>query len=132
MSNTLVLKQLAQVQAQAEQVSKMLLQAPSDELTQTCIDLPAAVLDFSRLMKQVAADFKADHQVQLRLRLVAAQLASCREGSIRQSVLATHALSALIPATTQNATYVPQAGARSRHPYCSAGRQSGEFRVVSA
>lgn len=82
----------------------------------------AAMESFSGVLRQVVADFsqlvEGQHAVfshpgvQRRLKYIAQNLASQREGLIRRSASVERALHALIPAT-DSATYVPPSGASS-------------------
>jgi hypothetical protein len=86
---------------------------------------------FSKMLQQTAASLRSNPPAQLRVTRIGAMLGSMREGLMRHSVRVDRALAALVPAT-QNHTYAPNAGAYGRQPYGSAGRQSGEFRSLSA
>jgi hypothetical protein len=67
----------------------------------------------------------------IRIKEIAAKLASLREALLRQNVVVGLSLAALIPATEMG-IYTPQTGFSVRRPYGSAGRQSGEFKAFSA
>jgi len=131
MSHSNITTQLEQVERQVAQVSETLLDMSLGDLPQVCTAMQAVVVDFSKLAQQLPNEFKADRLLQLRLRKVAASLTSCRESLIRRSVITQQALGALVPATRSD-TYAPAAGPLSPKTYGSAGRQSGEFRTVSA
>ncbi len=131
MSYSSITTQLEHVELQVAQVSDTLLDMSLGDLPQVCKSMQAAIVDFSKLAQQLPNEFKADQPLQLRLRKVAASLTSCRETLIRRSVIIQQALGALVPAT-RNDTYGSAAGPRSSKTYGSAGRQSGEFRTVSA
>jgi len=131
MSHSNITTQLAQVELQVAQVSETLLDMSLGDLPQVCKSMQAAVVDFSKLAQHMPTQFKTDQPLQLRLRKVAAALTSCRESLLRRSVITQQALGALVPATRSD-TYASAAGPRSSKTYGSAGRQSGEFRMVSA
>jgi hypothetical protein len=131
MSHSSITTQLEQVELQVAQVSETLLDMSLGDLPQVCKSMQAAIVDFSKLVQQLPNEFKTDQPLQLRLRKVSASLTSCRESLIRRSVITQQALGALVPATRSD-TYAPAAGPRSSKTDGSAGRQSGEFRTVSA
>jgi hypothetical protein len=122
--------QLDQVERQVGQVSETLLDMSLGNLSQACAAMQFAVVDLSKLTQQMSFDFKADRQLQVRLRKVAASLTSCRETLVRRSVINQQALGTLMPAT-RNDTYMSSLGGHGQKTYASAGRQSGEFRTVS-
>lgn len=76
--------------------------------------LRQVVADFSHLVEGRHAAF-SNPVVQRRLKQIAQNLASQREGLIRRSASVERALHALIPAT-ESATYVPPSGASSFGP----------------
>jgi len=113
------------------QISRQLLEPDSGDLLQTSTALQAAVLEFLRLVQRTPAAFTKEPSLKSRMRKMSVALVSCREALLRRAFLTQSALSTLMPAT-RDATYSPAAGNYARQPYGSAGRQSGEFRVVSA
>lgn len=131
MSHSNFTAQLEHVELQVAQVSETLIDMSLGDLPQVCKSMQAAIVDFSKLARQMPTQFKTDQPLQLRLRKVSASLMSCRESVIRRSAITQQALGALVPATRSD-TYAPAAGPRSSKTYGSAGRQSGEFRMVSA
>jgi len=119
------------VETHLHQVTQLLLEPDSGDLLQASTALQAAVLEFSRLAQRAAAEFAKDPAFKRRLRKVSVTLASCRESLARRAFVTQSALSTLMPAT-RDTTYAPAANKFTRLPYGSAGRQSGEFRVISA
>lgn len=119
------------VETQIHQINQQLLAPDSADLLQASTALQAAVLELSRLVQRTPGGFSKDPSFKLRMRKMSVALASCRESLLRRAFLTQGALSALMPATRED-TYSPAAGKYARQPYGSAGRQSGEFRVISA
>jgi hypothetical protein len=122
--------QLSQFEAQLALLSEALLRRDSHGLVAASVELQSTVVLFSRALQVAAAQIRQDPQAQLRVKKIAAALSSVRQGLLRQSVVVDRALGALVPAAKSN-TYAPNAG-YGRQPYGSAGRQSGEFRALSA
>lgn len=123
--------QLSQFEAQLALLSEALAQNDAKTLVATSAELQSMVVLFSKILQQTAANLKHNSPALLRVKKIHATLGSMREGVMRHSVRVDRALAALVPAT-QNNTYSPSAGAYGRQPYGSAGRQSGEFRSLSA
>jgi hypothetical protein len=123
--------QLSQFEAQLALLSAALTQNDPNELVATSAELQSMAVLFSKMLQQTAASLRRNPLAQLRVKKIGAMLGSMREGVMRHSVRVDRALAALVPAT-QNNTYSPKAGAYGRQPYGSAGRQSGEFRALSA
>ncbi|MBB1076530.1 hypothetical protein HUU62_19185 [Rhodoferax sp. 4810] len=119
------------VETQIQQVAQLLLAPDSGDLLQASTALQAAILEFSRLTQRTPVGFAKEPSFKARLRKMSAALTSCRETLLRRTFITQSALSTLMPATRDN-TYAPGAGQYTRLPYGSAGRQSGEFRVISA
>jgi citrate lyase gamma subunit len=113
-------------------VSKAQFGSDPEGLVLACAALQRASVDFSRAVSQFKLKGAPDKVLKVRIQALAALLASRREALVRQSVMVEMALSALVPASVQHATYAPKSGAYGRQPYASAGRQSGEFRAFSA
>ncbi|APW45600.1 hypothetical protein [Rhodoferax antarcticus] len=119
------------VETHIHQISQQLLEPDSGELLQASTDLQAVVLELSRLVQRTPAVFTQEPSLKLRMRTISVGLASCRETLLRRAFITQSALSTLMPAT-RDTIYAPAMGKYSRQPYGSAGRQSGEFRVISA
>ena len=124
--------QLSQFDAQLALLSAALIRNDSNELVAAAGELQSMTVVFSKVLRQASADFKENPQAQLHVKKIAAALASMREGLLRRSVAVDRALSALVPATQQVDTYAPKMGAFASQPYGSAGRPSGEFKVLAA
>ena len=122
---------LENVETHIHQIHQQLLAPDTGDLLQASTALQAAVLAFSRLVQGSPAGFSQEPAFKLRLRALALALASCRETLLRRAFITQSALSTLMPATHEP-LYSPAAGQYTRQPYGSAGRQSGEFRVISA
>ena len=122
--------QLSQFEAQLALLSEALLRHDAHGLVTASVELQSTVVLFSRVLQVAAAQIRQNPQAQLRVKKIAAALSSVRQGLLRQSVVVDRALGALVPAAKSN-TYAPNAG-YGRQPYGSAGRQSGEFRALSA
>lgn len=122
---------LDQVQAQLDTVSQALIDSDADSLVVAATALQAAAISLSRLAQVAPHQIKQNRAHQLRIRQIHDVLASRREILIRRSVMVERALAALVP-QSQASTYAPSSGAYGRQPYGSAGRQSGEFKVLSA
>lgn len=103
-------KQLAAISTAVEQGDHAVLGSLGGDLRQI-------LLDFSLLVDGRAEEFSST-QSQLRLKQIAQSLSSQREGLIRRSVGVERALQALMPASTDAATYVQPVAA----PY-GAGRK---------
>ena len=131
MSSRQIQSNLDIIEAHIHQVTQLLQQPASADLTLACSLLQATVLDFSRLMQQELVAQAVDIPLKLRLHKTAFALSSCREHLLRRAALTQSALSTLMPATRSD-TYAPATGGYARQPYGSAGRQSGEFRMASA
>lgn len=131
MLSRLIQSHLDAIETHISQVSRCLLDPGSGDLLQASTDLQAAVLGLSRLPQLSVLDRPVASSLKLRLRQTMASFDACREALMRRSFLTESSLSTLIPAT-RNHTYAPAAGRYTRQPYGSAGRQSGEFRVISA
>jgi hypothetical protein len=123
--------QLSQFEAQLALLSEALSQNDANELVATSAELQSMAVLFLKLLQQTAISLRRNPPALLRVKKIHAALGSMREGVMRHSVRVDRALAALVPAT-QNNTYSPSAGAYARQPYGSAGRQSGEFRALSA
>lgn len=131
MPNRLIQSHLDTIDTHLNQVSRCLLDPGSSDLVQASADLQAAVIALSRLPQLSVLDRQAISPLKLRMRQTMAAFDACREALMRRSFLTENSLGTLIPAT-RNSTYAPAAGRFTRQPYGSAGRQSGEFQVISA
>ncbi len=131
MPNRLIQSHLDTIDAHLDQVSRCLLDPESGDLVHACANLQAAVIELSRLPQISSLNQELPSPLKLRMRQTMASFDACREALMRRSFLTEISLGTLIPAT-RNPTYAPAAGRFSRQPYGSAGRQSGEFQVISA
>lgn len=127
MPNHLIQSHLDTIDAHLDQVSRCLLDPGSGDLVHASANLQAAVVALSRLPQMSAVE----PQLKLRMRHMMASFDACREALMRRRFLTESLLGTLIPAT-RNHTYAPATGRFTRQPYGSAGRQSGEFQVISA
>jgi hypothetical protein len=123
--------QLSQLEAQLALLSSVLSQNDANEIMATSMHLHSMTVTFSKILPQVTASLQGNLATQLRIRKINALIGWLREGLMRHSVGVDRALAALVPAT-QNNTYTPRTGIFARQTYGSAGRQSGEFRTISA
>jgi hypothetical protein len=112
-------------------LSAVLSQNDANELMSASVQLHSLTVAFSKILSHVAIGLENNLSGQLRIRKINAVLGSLREGLMRHSAGVDRALAALVPATKNN-TYTPKTGSFARQPYGSAGRQSGEFRAISA
>lgn len=119
------------IETHLQHVTRHLLDPQSGDVLQASTALQAAVLAFSQLAQRAPQDFANEPQLKLRMRRMSVALASCRETLMRRAFITQSALGTLMPATRDH-TYAPAAGQYARQPYGSAGRQSGEFRAISA
>lgn len=126
-----VLDSLAEVEMRVQQVSHLMAGVAGDELVQACADLQLHANRFCTLAQEFLVQQPAAASLTMRLHKTAAALASCQENLARHAVLTQQSLQTLFPAT-KNDTYGVGVGARVRQPYGSAGRQSGEFHVITA
>ena len=131
MSTHPLASQLSQFETQLALLSEALVRNNTHDLMTAAAELHAMSVVFSKVLQQAAAVIRQSPPAQLRIKKIAANLGSVRQGLIRHSVMVDRALAALVPATQSN-TYAPSNGAYGRSPYGSAGRQSGEFKAFSA
>ena|ERR1035437_2463379 len=122
--------QLNQFESQLAFLSDALVQHRPSEVLTAASELQAVAVALSAALPKMAIGLKNRNSDQLRVKAIAAKLASLREVLLRQNVGVNLALAALMPAT-QTSTYAPQTGLSVRRPYGSAGRQSGEFKAFS-
>ena len=123
--------QLSDLEAQLALLSEALRRQDAHGLVAVSNELQSMVVYFSKTLQHPAAQIRQSPGAMARVKKIAAALGSMRQGVLRHSGAAERALVALVPAA-QNDTYAPIAGAYGRQPYGSAGRQSGEFRALSA
>jgi hypothetical protein len=123
--------QLSQFEAQLALLFDALARNDANELVAASAELHSTTVVFSKVLRQLALNLQGNLPDQVRIQKMAAGLACAREGLVRRCVGVERGLAALMPAA-QNATYAPLSGGFARRSYGSAGRQSGEFRVVSA
>jgi hypothetical protein len=121
---------LDQIESQLDEFSKALVDFQSDSLVVASTALQTISIAFSKFMQQ-RPDLRADPGLHLRVRKIAAALAVRRESLFRHAVIVERSLAALVPSSQSN-TYAPSSGLNVRQAYGSAGRQSGEFRSLSA
>jgi hypothetical protein len=131
MNSQLLDSQLNQFEAQLALLSAALMRNDANELVATSAELQSMTVLFSRVLQQTAASLRHNPAAFLRVKKIHATLGSVREGLMRHRVQVDRTLAALVPAS-QNNTYSPNAGGYGRQPYGSAGRQSGEFKSLSA
>ncbi|MDD5028822.1 MAG: hypothetical protein PHH58_04855 [Rhodoferax sp.] len=123
---------LDQVEVSVDELAGLLAQATqAGALEAAGVTLNKQVLKLSALMGQAPAAIKKDAVVVQRLRRMAITLASCQAHLARQAALTGLAMQTLFPAVRTD-TYASAMIGRPGQPYGSAGRRSGEFRVVSA
>jgi hypothetical protein len=124
--------QLSQFEARLALLFDALACNDANELVAASAGLQSMAVAFSKVLGDAAVGLQGHLPGQLRVRKMAAGLVSVREGLVRRSVGVERGLAALMPAA-QDATYAPPSSSTSaRRSYGSAGRQSGEFRAVSA
>ena len=123
--------QLSQLEAQLALLSAALVRNDSVELVSAAGQLQSLAVHFSKVLQQAGIGIKDYPPGQVRVKKIGAALGSLREGLLRRSVSVDRALAALLPAA-QTDTYAPKARGYGQQPYGSAGRQSGEFRVLAA
>ncbi len=123
--------QLSDFEAQLALLSETLRCQDAQGLVAASNELQTMVVHFSKTLQHSAAQIRQSPSAPARVKKIAAALGSMRQGVLRHGVAVERALAALVPAA-QNITYAPGAGAYGRQPYGSAGRQSGEFRALSA
>lgn len=123
--------QLSDFEAQLALLSEALQRRDAHGLVAVSNELQSMVVHFSRALQHAAEQVRQSPSALARVKKIAAALGSMRQGVLRHGVVVDRALAALVPAA-QNNTYAPSAGGYGRKPYGSAGRQSGEFRALSA
>lgn len=123
--------QLDQIEDKIGAFSQALMARDAQQLQPAAAALHAAALEFSNLLKQQPSGLRYSSAVQLRIKGVAALLASRREILIRQSAGVAQALAALVP-SSQSDTYAPLSAGGSRQPYGALARKSGEFKAFAA
>jgi hypothetical protein len=123
--------QLSRFESQLALLSSALLRNDPNELVAASAELQSMGVLFSKVIQPVAASIKSNSSAQWRVKKIVVGLDALRQGILRNSVNVDRALATLMPSCQEN-TYSPKANAYSRHPYGSAGRQSGEFKSMSA
>ncbi|MDD2808703.1 hypothetical protein [Rhodoferax sp.] len=123
--------QLGQFESQLALLSAALVQNNPNELVAASAELQSMLVRFSKELMPFAKGIQGNKLAQWRVKKIAVALSAVRQGLLRQSVQVERALATLMP-TSQNNTYAPSSGSYGRQPYGSAGRQSGEFRALSA
>ena len=123
--------QLGRFESQLALLSSAFLSHEPSELVAASAELQSMVVLFAKVIQPVAASLKTNPSAQWRVKRIAAQLDALRQAILRNSVVVDRALATLMPSCQEN-TYAPKTGAYPRQPYGSAGRQSGEFRSLSA
>ncbi len=121
---------LDQIEASLEQMDLALRQSNSQLLLRASSDVQRFALALPQLLQQTRPG--ADKSTQQRVLQLAGALGLRREAVFRHTAMVQRALAALVPASQENATYAPAVGRLSRRPYGSVGRQSGEFRSLTA
>jgi hypothetical protein len=122
---------LDQVEFQIGQLSQALTAHQTNDLATASAGLQAIAIEFSKLLQQVPVSYRWESVLQLRVKKIAAMLASQRESLIRRATTAERALGSLVP-SIQLSTYSPFLGVHARKPYGSAGCRSGEFQTSTA
>ncbi len=123
--------QLSQFEAQLALLSEALVGQDVAALVGEATRVQSMAVCLSKLVPSCLAGSGHNPLMVRRVQQLQARLASTLEGLLRQRVQVDRALAALVPAS-QNSTYLPQTGAYGRQTYASAGRQSGEFRALTA
>lgn len=122
---------LQDIETLVQRVVQALSGASGDELVKVCDDLQQHVSRLQHLLLQSPPSSLAQSHWVLQARKAAAALASLQENLARRAVLTQQTLQTLFPAARSD-TYSVRLGLRTNQPYGSAGRRSGEFRVVAA
>jgi hypothetical protein len=123
--------QLSQFESQLAFLCQSLVQPYPDDLLAAASELQATAVALAADIPAVASSIRNSAADQQRVKIMAAKLISLCEALSRQNVGIERALATLIP-TAKTHTYPARSGLSSRQPYGSAGRQSGEFKPVSA
>ena len=119
-------KPLSLIERQCDAVSAAVNSGDPEVLESASLSLRQAAVDFSNLLRGLAADVPVDKELKARLKKLAKGLAVQRESLIRRTVVVERALHAMVPATRES-TYTQNSG-----PYAGAGRQSGAFKLLAA
>ena len=117
---------LARVELCVDKVSVAIVSGEPSELIVASGALQQAAVDFSYLLQRLTEKKKKNKELKLRVKRIAAGMATQREGLIRRNVLVSRALNVIVPAT-RSTTYAQAVG-----PYGSAGKQTGVFKVLAA
>jgi len=130
MSADLIQKKLDQVESSLEQLSLALREKDTLQLMSASNEVQRFAVELPKLMQQCR--FSTDKATQQRMLRIVGLMGVRREALLRHAAITQCALSTLVPASQENATYTPAAGRFSRQPYGSVGRQSGEFKALTA
>lgn len=130
-NEAIVDSQLSRFESQLAFLSSAIARNDPNELVAVSAELQSMVVLLSKVLQPVAAIIENNVSAQWRVKKIVAGLATLRQGLLRQSVTVDRALGALMPACQEN-TYKLKAGVYARQPYGSAGRQSGEFKSLTA
>ena len=122
---------LDQIELQLDEFSRALIGFQTESLIVASKALQTIAIEFSKVMQQQLVDLRADPALHFRVKRIAASLALRRESLFRHAVIVERSLAALVP-SSQSGTYAPSSGLYARQAYGSAGRQSGEFKALSA
>lgn len=121
---------LQDIEAQVQRVAQALSGASGDELVEVCDDLQQQIGRLHHLLQLSPLSPSAQLPRVLQARKTAAALSSLQENLARRVVLTQQTLQTLFPAAHSD-TYSVRSSAHT-NLYGSAGRRSGEFRVVAA
>lgn len=130
MSTELIQKTLDQVESSLEQLDSALRDKDNHKLLNASNDVQRFAVALPKLLQQCR--FSTDKATEQRMLRIVSLMGSRREALLRHTAITQRALTALVPASQENATYTPAAGRFSRQPYGSVGRQSGEFKTFTA
>lgn len=126
MASTPVHAALTQVELDLVQVAVALESGEPVALEQASSTLRQGAVALSILVQRLTTEQRQDKELALRLKQIAASMATQREGLIRRSVLVTRALHVVVPAT-QETTYT-----QANSPYGRPAKQTGAFKYLSA
>jgi len=130
MNADLIQKTLDQVESSLTQLDVALREKDTQKLLTASNDVQRFAVELPKLLQQCR--FSTDKATQQRMLRIVSLMGSRREALFRHTAITQRALTALVPASQENATYKPVAGRFSRQPYGSVGRQSGEFKTLTA
>jgi hypothetical protein len=121
---------LDHVEFSLNQLAQALLEKNPDQLLMASNEVQRLSLLLPKLLLQ--SQRSQNTQVKKRLLKLSALMASSREALFRHAAVTQRALAALVPSSQESTTYTPAAGRYARQPYGSVGRQSGEFKALTA